>query len=192
VQESEVKQTSETINAGDINSMSGDGQDTLSAMGEQFQSPSRPSRRVQKLTRQQQKLYKKQIAQYQKAVQGKQRQLKRELEILSQRIGKEDFKLLKSICTVQVPEEKNEAGEVTKKAHSYVNYTALITEAKHLNVLKREEHIVAGKRKRSSGNARNRKMHRSFLSFIQQRNAIAENEPITQSVTSSQATESAT
>ena len=85
-------------------------------------------------------------------------------------IGRADYNALKDICTVHTPEQKNEAGEVTTKASSFVNHKALIEEAKLVLVLQREERIKSGLRKRTTGRSSDRQDHRSMVNFINMRN----------------------
>lgn len=85
-------------------------------------------------------------------------------------IGRGDYNALKDICTVHTPEQKDDNGQVTAKASSFVNHKALIQEAKLVLVLQREERIKAGLRKRSTGRSSDRQIHRSTMNFINMRN----------------------
>lgn len=102
-----------------------------------------------------------------------------ELEALEKTIGKKDFALLKDICTVNTPEQKNEKGEVVQEASKYVNKQALMREAKNLIVLQREERIKKGLRKRSTGRGSKRRNHASMVAFLTQRNIEAAKENTT-------------
>src|SRR5271166_4435800 len=93
--------------------------------------------------------------------------------------GRKITKNLRDICTIHTPEQKNEAGEVTAKATSFVNHRALVLEARLVLALKREGRIVGGQRKRSSGRGSDRTMHNATVKFIDNRNKVtAENEPL--------------
>lgn len=99
-----------------------------------------------------------------------------ELRSLRRIIGKNDFALLKDICTVNNPEQKNDKNEVTQEASTFVNKKALMTEARHLIVLQREERMKNGLRKRSSGTSRERAAHNSMVRFLTSRNEEAAKE----------------
>ena len=84
-------------------------------------------------------------------------------------LNPEDLKMLKQICTVNVPEQKNDKGEVTQKAYSYINKNALIGESRNAIALAREARILMGKRKRSTGRHSKRKAHRAALNLLAKR-----------------------
>lgn len=105
-----------------------------------------------------------------------QKRLNTELRVLEGQIGKKDFAMLKDICTVHTPEQKNEQGEVTQAASSYVNKKALLVEARNLLVLKREDRMKQGLRKRSTGRSSRRTAHNSAVRYLTQRNAVAAKE----------------
>ena len=86
-------------------------------------------------------------------------------------LGKEDYKTLRDICTIHTPEQKNEKGEVTAKAASFLNRKALLSEGRLILALKREQRITAGQRKRSTGSSSARKAHRATINFIHMRDA---------------------
>ena len=81
----------------------------------------------------------------------------------------EDLKMLTQICTVTVPEQKDEQGNVTQKSFSYVNKAALISEARNAVALAREARILMGKRKRSTGRQSKRKAHRGAIQLLNNR-----------------------
>lgn len=99
-----------------------------------------------------------------------------ELESLKHTIGSKDFNMLRDICTVTTPEQKNEAGEVTQKETKQVNKAALLKEARNLVVLKREERIKNKQRKKTSGRASKRKSHKNSVKFLTERNKEASKE----------------
>lgn len=108
-----------------------------------------------------------------------QKRLRAESDRMRVLLGKEDYTNLRDICTVHTPEQKNEAGEVTAKATSFVNHRALVTEAKLVLALKREERIVSGKRKRTTGRGSDRAAHIATVKFIDNRNKVTmEKEPL--------------
>lgn len=91
--------------------------------------------------------------------------------VIRSSISKQDFQLLRELFTVQVPEQKNESGEVTQAAASYVNWYGLLQEGKNVIVVQREERIKAGLRKRTTGRRSDRASHRSAIDLILKRNA---------------------
>lgn len=132
---------------------------------------------VPKLTKRQRKQMKEQQAKFAKMFQGyeerrakAEKKLKEESLRMKDLIGRTDYNVLKDICTIHTPEQKDEKGEVTAEASSFVNHKALIEEAKLLLVLKREERIKLGTRKRSTGRSSDRKAHGGLVNFINQRN----------------------
>lgn len=102
-----------------------------------------------------------------------------ELKSLEKTIGRKDFALLKDICTVNTPEQKNDKGEVVQEASKYVNKGALMREARNLIVLQREERIKKGLRKRSTGRSSKRASHSSMVKHLTQRNIEAAKENTT-------------
>lgn len=96
-----------------------------------------------------------------------------------QQLGYEEFDALVAICTVKQPETKDDKGNVTKKASEFVNWKALFAEAKNMVVLRREQRILRGERKRSTGRSSDRKRHKTSLKFIKERGdaAIKNKEP---------------
>lgn len=99
-----------------------------------------------------------------------------ELSVLKNIIGAKDFAMLKEICTVTTPEQKNEQGEVTQAERKDVNKQALMVEARNLIVLQREERIKKGLRKKTTGRSSKRAAHRSAVKFLTERNKQAEQE----------------
>ena len=93
-------------------------------------------------------------------------------------IGKADFVVLKDICTMRTPEKKDEDGKVTEEAKSNINYGALLNECRHLIVILREQRIVQGKRKRSTGRSSRRKHHAGMVRFLNRRNSEARKEEL--------------
>lgn len=96
------------------------------------------------------------------------------LESYKRRFGKEDYNFFKEACTVHVPEVKDENGVVTQKGKKVVNKQALLKELANLLVIKREDRIKAGKRKRSTGRHSKRVYHASQVAHLQDRNKALE------------------
>lgn len=99
-----------------------------------------------------------------------------ELKVLKNIIGAKDFAMLQEICTVTTPEQKNEQGEVTQPERKDVNKQALMTEARNLIVLQREERIKKGLRKKTTGRTSKRSAHRSAVKYLTDRNKQAAQE----------------
>ncbi len=97
---------------------------------------------------------------------------------LEKQIGSQDFKMLKQVCMVDIPEQKNEQGEVVQAARQELNKQALITEARNLIVLQREERIKKGLRKRTTGRSSDRSAHRSKVKFLSARAEQAQQEEV--------------
>ena len=87
-------------------------------------------------------------------------------------LTKEEARQLEEICTVNIPEQKNEAGEVTALSQSYVDWGVFVKEANFIKVLKRQERINSGLRKSSSGRSSKRKSHKSTLAYVISRNNL--------------------
>ncbi len=86
-------------------------------------------------------------------------------------VGKDAYNDLREICTIPIPEQKDKDGKVTEEASSYVNKYALINELRNLIVLKREDRIQAGKRKRSTGRSSQRKTHSGTVRLLNKRSS---------------------
>jgi len=116
----------------------------------------------------------KQIKKIMKMIQDNQRKnqvkMKEEIERMKISVGKENFNALKAICTIQIPEKKDEQGNVIQAAANQVNFQALEKEVKNLLVLQREKRILEGKRKRSTGRSSDRKAHKARYKFLLNRN----------------------
>lgn len=97
--------------------------------------------------------------------------LEKKVKVVKSWLHPDDFKMLENIFTVNVPEKKDEKGEVTEKAYSYVNYEGLLLEARNVLVVQREERMKSGKRSRSSGRSSDRKTHKASLKMLLKRNA---------------------
>lgn len=134
------------------------------------EAPKPPTKRMLKNAKKAGKQYTKLFARFKATQELKKGALKERLFKLKQQLGKEEFKLLKSLSTAEIPEQKNEAGEVTKPKSFHVNYDMMFAEAKNLNVLMRERRMVAGERKRTTGSSSKRKAHKSRLAAVLARN----------------------
>lgn len=102
--------------------------------------------------------------------------VKSSLAELRSLMPKEDLKMLKDICMVETPEQKNEAGEVTQASKKTLNKHALLVEARHAMVLQREQRIKDGQRKRSTGRHSKRATHSGMVNFLNSRTAEAKKE----------------
>jgi hypothetical protein len=134
------------------------------------EAPKPPTKRMLKMAKKQGKQYKKLFARFQKTQEAKKEALAERLFKLKQQIGKEEFKLLKSLSTAEIPEVKNEAGEVTRPKSFHVNYDMMFAEAKNLTVLMRQRRLESGERKRTTGRSSKRKAHKSRLAAVVARN----------------------
>lgn len=86
-------------------------------------------------------------------------------------IGEKNFAMLKDLYTINVPEQKDETGNVTQQAQTVVNYPGLVRESKHVVAMERESRILAGKRSRRSGSSNTRRVHKSTMDFLLKRTA---------------------
>jgi len=120
--------------------------------------------------RKQDSYFKKMVKQYSKKSNELNDQIERKFELLEEALGSEDFAMLKDICMVTVPEVKDESGAITQEAKTELNREALLVEGRHLLVLKREDRILKGLRKRSTGRSSSRRMHSAYVKFLSQRN----------------------
>jgi hypothetical protein len=112
--------------------------------------------------------------------QGRQRRkLKVAVANIKKALGKEDFALLKEICTRQIPEQKGPDGAIIQKAKSVVNYHALVSEGRQALVLNRQARIESGTRKKMTGRSSQRKTHKNSVNYINMRSLnTAANEAI--------------
>lgn len=105
-----------------------------------------------------------------------QKQINSQLRVIKRTIGFKDYAMLKDICTVNVPEKKNDKGEVTQPANKYVNKQALLIEARNLVVLQRAERIKRKLRSAKSGRSSRRSSHNKSVKFLNARNEEAQKE----------------
>lgn len=131
------------------------------------------SRSVMKKFKKQQKVYQSQVEKFKELQLVANLRENNELKEYRQRIGKESFDFLKKICTIDTPEQKNEQGEVTVPAKSELNKEALLKECYNVIIMLREERILAGKRKRSTGRRSKRQAHKNAIAFLNSRNNAA-------------------
>lgn len=123
-----------------------------------------------KRMRQQQEQFAQMFKSYQEKQQKQRKIFKRAALSLRNALCKEDYNNLKNICTVRVSEQKNEAGEVTRKASSYVDYRALAIEGRLTIAVQREQRIKSGHRKSTTGRSSDRKAQKNLMKFINRRN----------------------
>lgn len=95
----------------------------------------------------------------------------KQVRVVRDQIGRQDFRMLRDIFTQVTPEQKDEVGNVLQPASAQVNYPALLAEAKNVMVMQREHRIKAGLRKRTTGRSSDRATHKSTLDFLLKRNA---------------------
>jgi len=140
------------------------------------------SKKVEKQRKAQEKQFKKMMDNFRANRVKANQTLKFRLDLLKRQLGKDDFNALKSICTVEVPEQKDADGKVIQEAKTVVNKQALLVEASHLLVLMREERMKKGLRKRTTGRSSDRKAHKSMLAFLTKRNKQSAAENVTAKV----------
>lgn len=126
--------------------------------------------------RKQESYFKKMVSKYTEQSQQLNSKIARQLELLEESLGSDDFAMLATICTTITPEVKNESGEVTQEAREELNKQALLIEGKNLIALKREDRIKAGLRKRSSGRSNRRRLYAAQMRYINSRNEAASQE----------------
>lgn len=139
-------------------------------------TPKPLSKKVEKAKKKQERAFQTMITTYQAQNRRAVKRERDQLNLLKRQLGKEDFNALKSVCTVEVPEQKDETGAVIQEKKTVVNKRALLVEASHLLVLLREERIKKGTRKRTTGRHSDRVAHRSMMDFLTRRNKEAAKE----------------
>jgi len=132
--------------------------------------------KVSSSAKKQQKSFQKMVKSWQENQSKQNRRLMQSVKEVFDIIGKKNFKMLKDLYTVNVEEKKDDQGNVTQKASSYVNYVGLLQEAKHVIIVEREARIKAGKRKRTTGKSSKRSAHQLALRFLENRNIEAKKE----------------
>lgn len=135
-----------------------------------------PSMKQLKAFKKMQKQQGKAIARMIERNKNTQAKLKKELDELKLKVGKDSWKVLVDICTVVTPEQKNDEGVVTQEAKTEVNKYALLVEAKNLLVMMRQSRIDKGLRKKTTGNTNQRRAHKSKYEFLMGRGQKAKEE----------------
>lgn len=104
----------------------------------------------------------------------------KKFKILKGYVGKDIYNNLKKACTVTVPEQKNEAGEITQAAQTVVDQNKFLKELHFAIIVLREDRIERGLRKRTTGRHSDRAFHVSAVAEIKRRTAeiIARGEPV--------------
>jgi hypothetical protein len=127
------------------------------------------TRKQKKAMRKYSQYMKKMMAAHASEQERRQRKLMTEISKLKSALGKDDFEALKSICTIHQKEVIGPDGSVMQKASSTVNYQALLVEGRQALAINREQRILAGKRKRSTGRSSDRKAHKGLIDFLNKR-----------------------
>lgn len=95
----------------------------------------------------------------------------RQVTVVQNQLGKKNYKMLKDLFTVQIPELKDAEGNITREAATQVNWQGLMAEARNVTVMERQSRIDSGKRKKTTGRGSDRAAHSSHLKFLLNRNA---------------------
>lgn len=135
-----------------------------------------PSKTQLKAFKKMQKQQNKAIAKMMERNAKTKEKLNKELKTLKRKVGNDSWKVLTDICTVNVPEQKNDEGVVIQEANTYVNKYALLVEAKNLLVMMRQSRIDKGLRKKTSGSSSQRRAHKSKYDFLMGRGKKAKEE----------------
>ena len=143
---------------------------TVDAPSSDSEAPKK-SKRKEKAFKAQQQAVNKMFKRYEESQAKAQKQLNAKVRRLRNELGKEDFEVLKDICTIRTPEQKNDKGEVTQEASSVVNFRALFIEGRFALTLNREARILAGKRKRTTGRGSDRIAHKNLVNYINSRSS---------------------
>jgi hypothetical protein len=80
------------------------------------------------------------------------------------------------MATHETPEQKDANGNVTKKSEVIINHDYILREGRNLIVINRNERILGGKRKRTTGTSRERSSHNAQTRFLNARNTILQKE----------------
>ncbi len=124
------------------------------------------SNKMRKLIRKQQQMMKANYQNYLVQVESMRKKEEAKLKQLKSVVGKDVYKNLRKACTETIPEVKAEDGTVTTPAKKVVNKGKFLRELSLAIVVLREDRILKGKRKRSTGRSSDRKNHKQSLKAI--------------------------
>jgi hypothetical protein len=116
--------------------------------------------------------------QFQERYEERNKRLEKEARLVLSYLPPDDACTLIDVCTVHVPEKKDENNVTIAEASEFVNYLALIHEARLMVSLNRIARTKAGLRKRSSGRGSVMSNDNAVAAYVQGRNtkARAEND----------------
>jgi len=124
------------------------------------------SNKMRKLIKKQQQMMKANYQNYLVQVESMRKKEEAKFKQLKSVVGKDVYKNLRKACTETVPEVKAEDGTVTTPARQVVNKGKFLRELSLAIVVLREDRILKGKRKRSTGRSSDRKNHKQSLKAI--------------------------
>jgi hypothetical protein len=138
------------------------------------------SNKMRKLIKKQQQMMKANYQNYLVQLESMRKKEEAKFKQLKDTVGKSTYKALRKACTETVPEVKAEDGTVTTPAKQVVNKGKFLRELSLAVIVLREDRILKGKRKRTTGRSSRRKSHRESLKAILARfEEIKQNETIT-------------
>lgn len=107
--------------------------------------------------------------------------LRAELKAIKKVLGKSSFAALKDMATANIPEQKNEAGEVIRQATTQTNWRAVIQEGRNLISILRAERTALKQRKATTGRRSDRRRNNALVAHLMKRNEKAKEEEIKKS-----------
>lgn len=153
-------------------------QNNEEVMAETIETEATPNNHITtKLTNKQRKnlkrnqqAYKKQMEDYIEFSKTKQAQEAKKFQILKERVGRNIYKNLKKASTVTIPEKKNEeTGAVLEAERTVLDKDKFLRELNFAVIVLREDRILKGVRKRSTGRSSDRREHAAVIRHIKAR-----------------------
>ena len=138
------------------------------------------SNKMRKLMKKQQKMMKSNYENYLVQIQSVRRKEEAKFKQLKSVVGNDVYKNIRKACIETTAEIKDEAGNIVQPETKAVNKGKFLRELSLAIIVLREDRILKGKRKRSTGRSSNRKAHKTALKAILERfELIKQTETIT-------------
>jgi hypothetical protein len=124
------------------------------------------SNKMRKLIKKQQQMMKANYQNYLVQVESMRKKEEAKFKQLKETVGKSTYKAIRKACIETVPEVKAEDGTVTTPTKQVLNKGKFLRELSLAVIVLREDRILKGVRKRSTGRSSKRKAHRESLKAI--------------------------
>jgi hypothetical protein len=153
--------------------------DTGSTLGSNNKITAKMSNGQRKRLKRAQKAFQKQVDDYYEFSRQKQVEETKKFKLLKYQVGKNIYNNLKKASMLTLPERKDENGQILEKSRVVLDANKFLRELHFAIVVLREDRILKGKRKRTTGRASNRAYHSSVIRAIKERTEhLIKTEPI--------------